>query len=161
MDGNFCHFKAWHEKSSFSKLWQTCEEEERELMREKGTRCRRLVCFRFRGSPPARARSSSPFVRSSREGTTRRGKRHFVCECNVALHCSSRQTDRGKEGRRAGITFPQCEAVEDGASFYTISWLRLTLKKALCCVRSDIIHWQEWKQTRIGMRKSKLDLHSG
>ena len=110
---------------------------------------------------PARACSSSSFVCSSREGTTRRGKRHFVCECNVALHCSSRQTDRGKEGRRAGITFPQCEAVEDGASFYTISWLRLTLKKALCCVRSDIIHWQEWKQTRIGMRKSKLDLHSG
>ena len=47
------------------------------------------------GGPALPARCS--FVK--RGDDARRGKRHFVCECNVALHCSSRQTDRGKGGK--------------------------------------------------------------
>ena len=95
---------------------------------------------------PARARSSSPFVCSSREGTTRRGKKTF----RVRVQCCIAPQGKQTEGRRTGITFPQCEAMEEGGLFFgTTSWLRLILKKALCSVRSDIIHWQEWKQTRV------------
>ena len=48
---------------------------------------------------PARARSSSPFVCSSREGTTRRGKKTFRVRVQCCIAPQGKQTEGGKEDR--------------------------------------------------------------